>query len=144
MPNAYDIAYALGLGLSAPVWAILTKTRRKVLKAFRERMGQGVSRDTSHPAVMIHAVSLGEMNATRALVRLLGERHADLHFIISATTETGFARAQELYGSDPRVTVIHYPLDFSRAVLRVLNGLKPSVIVLMELEVWPNFIRQAS
>jgi 3-deoxy-D-manno-octulosonic-acid transferase len=141
MPNLYDIAYRIGLWATAPAWMIPKRTRAKVLRALNERTGRNLpTRDTTKPAVLIHAVSLGEMNATRALVRQLGERDPRLGFIISATTDTGFARAQELYGSDPRLSVIHYPLDFSAAISRVLDGLKPNVVVLMELEVWPNFV----
>src|SRR5215213_3144420 len=72
MLNLYDIAYGLGLGLTAPGWLMLPKSRRKVLRALRERMGRvDAPADTSTPAVMIHAVSLGEINATRALVEKL-------------------------------------------------------------------------
>ncbi len=147
MPNAYDIAYALGLGAASPFWLVKSSARRKVFKAFRERMGRGTGiddapRDATGPAVMIHAVSLGEMNATRSLVRGLAERDPALRFIVSATTDTGFARGRELYGADPKVTVIRYPLDFSGAIRRVLAALRPCVVVLMELEVWPNFVRE--
>src|SRR5206468_12642586 len=55
--------------------------------------------------------------------------------------DTGSARALELYGTDPRVTLIRYPLDFSAAIERVLDGVRPALVVLMELEVWPNFLR---
>jgi 3-deoxy-D-manno-octulosonic-acid transferase len=92
--------------------------------------------------VMIHAVSLGEMNATRAMVRALAQARSDLCFLISTTTDTGFARGQELYGQDCRVIVIRFPLDFTSAVNRVLDRFRPQVVVLMELEVWPNFMLQ--
>jgi 3-deoxy-D-manno-octulosonic-acid transferase len=141
MMNSYDIAYALGVGVSAPYWLIKPSARRKVLGAFSSRMGRVPTRDTSRPALMLHAVSLGEINATRALVQMLAGQRPDLQFIISTTTETGFARAQELYGAMPGVTLIRYPLDFSGAVNRVLDALRPSVVVLMELELWPNFLR---
>jgi len=100
MPNAYDITWGLLLGIGAPVWLIAPKLRGKVLKALRERMGplSGVTRDLSRPAVMIHAVSLGEINATRAMVAQLGRIRPDLQFIITTTTDTGFARGRELYG----------------------------------------------
>ena len=140
MPNFYDVAYIFGLGLSAPVWLALPKARRKVLRALRERMGQVEPRDSSHRAIMVHAVSLGEMNATKALVDLLRRVGPDLHFVISTTTDTGHARGTTLYGDAPDVTLIKYPLDFSGGILRVLNRLKPALVVLMELEVWPNFL----
>jgi 3-deoxy-D-manno-octulosonic-acid transferase len=152
--NGYDIAYGLALGASAPFWLVKGAARRKVLKAVRERMGRVPARESANPAVIIHAVSLGEMNATRGLAEQLRLLRPDLQLIISTTTETGYARALELYGkgSGFRVQgsaqtpplVIRYPLDFTGAVNRVLDGLRPSAVVLMELEMWPNFLRQCA
>lgn len=143
MINHYDIAYGLGVGVSAPYWLVKKSARRKVLSAFRNRMGRlaGDARDAARPALMIHAVSLGEINATRSLVQALQSVVPTPHIIISTTTETGHERARQLYGDRPNLTVIRYPLDFSNAVSRVLDGLRPDVVVLMELEVWPNFLR---
>jgi 3-deoxy-D-manno-octulosonic-acid transferase len=140
--DGYDIAWGLILTASAPVWLLHPKARRKVRRALSERMGQGVTRDVSAgPAVMIHAVSLGEINATRALIRMLADARPELRFVVSTTTDTGFARGNELYGSEPKVTLVRYPLDFSSAIRRVLDALRPAAVVLMELEVWPNFLR---
>jgi 3-deoxy-D-manno-octulosonic-acid transferase len=147
MVNHYDIAYGLGVGVCAPYWLIKPSARRKVLTAFRQRMGRPDAtaaeppRDPARPAVMIHAVSLGEINATQSLVSMLKQANPVPHIIISTTTETGYARARQLYGGMASLTVIRYPLDFSSAVDRVLDGLRPDVVVLMELEVWPNFLR---
>ncbi len=89
---------------------------------------------------MIHAVSLGEMNATREMVNKLREAKPGLQFIISTTTKTGFEQGKKLYGSASDCQVIHYPLDFSDPIERTLDALKPTLVVLMELEVWPNFL----
>jgi 3-deoxy-D-manno-octulosonic-acid transferase len=140
MLNAYDIAYGVGVGLASPYWLAKPSARRKVLGAFRQRMGHVAPRDSTHPAVLLHAVSLGEVNATTALVRMLRERRPGLQFIVSTTTQTGWDRARQLYGDQADVTLIRYPLDFSHAVERVLDALRPSLVVLMELEVWPNFL----
>jgi 3-deoxy-D-manno-octulosonic-acid transferase len=143
MINQFDIAYALGLGVSSPYWLFKPSARHKVTRALGGHTDAAVNRRvTSHPAVMIHAVSLGEINATRALVEQLGAARPELQFIVSTTTDTGFARGRELYGENPNVTLIRYPLDFTRTVGRVLDTYQPSVVVLMELEVWPNFLRQ--
>jgi 3-deoxy-D-manno-octulosonic-acid transferase len=144
MINHYDIAYGLGVGLSSPVWLAHPKARKKVLGALSQRMGRVPSRDLSKPAVMIHAVSVGEINATRALVDQLREKRPGLDFIVSVTTPTGFARAKTLYGDTPDVTLVRYPLDFTPAVDRLLLTLRPSLVALLELEVWPNFIRRCS
>jgi 3-deoxy-D-manno-octulosonic-acid transferase len=143
-PNFYDVAYALGLGAAAPVWLVKPSARRKVLTALRQRSGRELP--AVHPSqtgtILIHAVSLGEMNATRALVAKLREMRPGVQFVISSTTETGFTRGTELYGPAKDVELIRYPLDFSGAVTRVLDHVKPDVVVLMELEVWPNFVKR--
>ena len=141
MINHYDIAYSLGLGLSAPVWLSMPKARRKVLGALRQRMGHVETRNTSRWAVMIHAVSVGELNATPALIAMLRNAEPRLEFIVSTTTETGLQQAQKLYGHANDVTIVRYPLDFTSGVTRMLDRLKPALVVLMELEVWPNFLR---
>ncbi len=158
MINTYDIAYSFLVGVSAPFWLVKPSTRRKVFSAFSQRMGDVPHREGTQPAVMIHAVSLGEINATKMLVARLRELKPDLHIIISTTTDTGFARAMELYGNGGKerpphlllegpqhpFTVIRYPLDFTAAVNKVLDHLRPNVVALMELEIWPNFIRQCA
>ena len=140
--NFYDIAYGFGLGVSAPVWAVRSKTRKKVLDAFRQRMGQLDSKSDGRPCVIVHAVSVGELNAARGLIDLLHQRHPDVHVVVSTTTQTGHERAEALYGGRQDVTLIYYPLDFSAAVRRVLDTLKPLAVILMELELWPNFVAE--
>jgi len=141
MWNHYDIAYYLGLGLAAPYWLVVPKARRKVLKALVDRNGFVPRRDPNTPAILIHAVSLGEMNATRSLVTVLQRERPDLHFVISTTTDTGYERGQELYGRNPAVTLIRFPIDFKSAVERTLDAIQVSLVVLMEGEIWPNFLK---
>lgn len=140
--NLYDLAYWTGLGVASPYWLLRAATRRKVLSALRQRLGDVPVRSGRGPAVMIHAVSLGEMNATRALVTELSRRRNDLEFLITTTTETGFAQGQKLYADQANVQVVRYPLDFTFAISRLLDRHRPSVVALMELELWPNFMQQ--
>ena len=143
MINLYDIVWGTGVAIGAPYWLIKPSTRAKVLGAFRQRMGRDIPRrEGDASCILIHAVSLGEMNATRALVERLREMRPGVQFVISATTDTGYARGRELYDIQNDVTLIRYPLDFSPAVARVLDAIRPDVVVLMELEVWPNFVKR--
>ncbi len=87
---------------------------------------------------MLHAVSVGEVNALRALVPLLVEQ-ADV--IVSVTTDTGLKQAQSLFGTIEHCEVVRYPLDCSWMVKRFLDAVRPDVVGLVELEVWPNFIK---
>ncbi|HZL35174.1 MAG TPA: 3-deoxy-D-manno-octulosonic acid transferase [Tepidisphaeraceae bacterium] len=140
--SVYDLVYAAGLLASAPIWLAAPRLRRKVLDAIFSRTGDAPARQGNEPAVLIHAVSLGEINATTALVRMLGQAGPDLRFIITTTSRTGSQRAVSLYGNDPRITLIRYPFDFSGPVARLLDAQRPALAVLMELEVWPNFMRE--
>ncbi len=90
--------------------------------------------------IWIHAVSLGEINATPRLVDGLHEALPDCDVVFSTTTDTGYARAVQLYGAD---RVFRFPLDFSWVVNRTLRRINPSLIVLVELAVWYNLVRLA-
>lgn len=138
--NLYDVVYWTGLLIAAPIWLARQKSRRKVLGALRHRMGRIPDRKSGEQAILIHAVSLGEMNATRALIVQLAQARPDVHFIVTTTTETGLARGQQLYEEDERVTLARFPLDLTSALSRMLGAVKPDLIVLMELEVWPNLM----
>ena len=67
-------------------------------------------------------------------------RHPDWEVVISSTTSTGYETAKRTY---PGGLVVYYPLDFTGSIARSLSRIRPSLIILMELEVWPNFIRLA-
>jgi 3-deoxy-D-manno-octulosonic-acid transferase len=142
MLNFYDIAYALGVAVAAPVWAARKSSREKVLRAFGMRMGHVTVREGSNPAILIHAVSLGEINATSQLVAQLHAARPDLHVVISTTTVTGYDRGRQLYAGKPGVSLVRFPLDFSTAINHLLDAVRPSAVVLMEGEIWPNFLLQ--
>ena len=142
MINGYDIAYAAGLALSAPVWMTRARMRMKVLSALGQRMGHVRPREGDGPAVLVHAVSLGEMNATVELVRQLRAARPDVVAIVSTTTEAGYARGRQLYPVESGVQLVRFPLDFSVAVNHLLDAIRPTVVVLMEGELWPNFLLQ--
>jgi 3-deoxy-D-manno-octulosonic-acid transferase len=88
--------------------------------------------------IWLHAVSLGEVNAARTLVKELKNRFHDFEIVITTTTDTGFARATAVFGADYKV--FYFPLDFSCTMRRAFLGIQPALCILMELEVWPNFV----
>lgn len=116
---------------------VLKKNRR----GWGERFGGVPARVGRRRCVWIHGVSLGEINASRTLVEEVASRHPDADIVVSSTTDTGTAAARRLY---PDRIVFRYPLDVSFFVRRALNRIRPDVIVLMELELWPNLLRIAS
>jgi 3-deoxy-D-manno-octulosonic-acid transferase len=81
---------------------------------------------------------VGEVNAAKTIVNELRNRFGDFEIVISTTTDTGFARASSLFGENHEV--FYFPFDFSLAMRRAFGNIRPAVCLLMELEIWPNFI----
>ncbi len=130
--NALDPIYLVLAAASSPWWA------RKTRRGWRHRLAIDVPEDQfqdDRPRVLLHAVSVGEVNALRTLVPMLLE-HARV--IVATTTDTGLERARALFAD--RCLVVRYPLDFSTSVGRFLDAIKPDVVGLIELELWPNFL----
>lgn len=130
---ALDAAYALLAAITAPWWM------RKARGGWSERFGATQPlQDSLRPRLLLHAVSVGEVSLTPPLVEALAP-HVDV--VLSVTTDTGIARAKELYSSlaAPRCSIVRYPLDASWSVRRFLDAVRPSAVALVELELWPNF-----
>lgn len=136
-----NVLYALALGLGWPFLLYRRWKRGASGVPLREYLGRVPSRPVSAHCVWIHAVSLGEINATRTIVAELKQRSPATVVTLSSITRTGLTRARTLY---PKNLVFRFPLDFSFAVRALLERVRPTVIVLMELEVWPNLIELAT
>jgi 3-deoxy-D-manno-octulosonic-acid transferase len=133
--NALDALYIPLAAVTAPWWA------RKTRSGWGERFGHIEPLPAKAPGmrrVLLHAVSVGEVGTLRGLVPLLRERGCEV--VVSASTDTGLKRARELFAGQPGVFVVRFALDFSPAVGRFLDAVRPDVVALVELEVWPNFV----
>ena len=86
----------------------------------------------------MHGVSVGETHALEPLVGALAASPAAPDVVVSASTATGFERAVRLHAG--RHEVVRFPLDFTWMVGRFLGGVRPEVVVLGELELWPSFL----
>jgi 3-deoxy-D-manno-octulosonic-acid transferase len=136
-----DLVYLLGLLAASPVLLPRLFIRWKRKYDWRARLGH-VSRlrPSESPRILIHSVSVGEVNAIGTLVTNILKQPDPCEVVIAVTTETGFSRASALYGD--RCKVVRYPLDFSRSVRRFLDSIQPDLAVMVELELWPNFTRE--
>ncbi|MCA9286632.1 MAG: hypothetical protein KDA22_15520 [Phycisphaerales bacterium] len=138
MPRLTDLAYALAALVTAPVWLWRMTRTGKIRTDWRGRFGHLEPWPrTDRPRVLLHAVSVGEVNACRLLVDRLAAAPERPEIAIAATTDTGFARASALFADRHRV--VRFPFDFSWMVRRFLDAVAPDVVVHAELEVWPNF-----
>jgi len=136
----YDSAWVLA-GLLGSPWLLWMMVRREgFARMVRERLGRGLARlpRPTRPRILVHGVSVGEVKAARSLVTLLGERHPEFEVVLSCTTNTGLEVAQKQY---PRHLCVRFPFDLRPIVARFLRQIDPALVILVELEVWPNFLR---
>lgn len=133
-----DIAYLGGLVATSPLWLYRMIRHGRYRDDSAQRLGAAPVRYGLQPVIWVHGVSLGEINAVRGLVAELHSQLPDYRVVISTTTETGMAAARKLFASDH--VVFRWPLDFSLAVRRALRRVRPDLVVLMEGEIWPNFL----
>lgn len=132
----------LALLLAVAPWLVYRAIRHgKYREGYAEKLLGRVPRRTSgRPCVWLHAVSVGEVNLLSPLIERIARRHSDWRCVVSTTTRTGMALARKKY---PDLTVFYCPLDFSWATARAMRRVRPNVLVLAELELWPNLIGAA-
>jgi 3-deoxy-D-manno-octulosonic-acid transferase len=116
---------------------------RRYWTGLLERFGWGppmVGPAGGSASIWLHAVSLGEVTAAAALVRALRARHPEIPFVLSTATQTGRARAQELFAGEADIRFL--PYDTPGSVARFLARIRPRLGVIMETELWPNLLHE--
>ena len=145
------LVYSLLMGLAAlmltPYWLIQGFRHGKYLANLGERLGFLIPALATLPAerpgaIWMHAVSVGEVLSGLTLARRLKEQFPDRPLVISTTTITGQALAKERMAFAD--AVIYFPLDWVFCVKRVMDAVQPSLVVVLETEIWPNFLRETS
>jgi len=96
---------------------------------------------TNRHVIWLHAVSVGEVNLCTQLIRALEPRVPNLKIVVSTTTTTGMAELRRRLPT--HVSKIYYPIDRRKFVNRALAAINPKAIVLVEAEIWPNFLWRA-
>lgn len=130
-----DLLYLLVVLVAGPFWAVRRLIRRRPMPPLGARLGFVRVRSAARERVWVHGVSVGEILASRGLVHALRERGAEV--LVTSTTVLGIATAQREFGAE---AVEPCPLDFSTSVRRFLARTRPTALVLMELELWPNLL----
>ncbi|MEM8864327.1 MAG: 3-deoxy-D-manno-octulosonic acid transferase [Planctomycetota bacterium] len=141
-----DACYAVVLFALSPVIAWQAWRTGKYREGYREKLlGQVPTREGDKFCVWLHAVSVGEVNLLATTIGEIRRRQPDWELVISTTTKTGYDLAQKKYGAESEwgLAVFYCPLDFSWAVRRAMQRVRPNLLVLAELELWPNLIAGA-
>ena len=136
-----NAVYLALLALASP-WLVYRAARQgKYREGFGAKFfGAVPRRQGDRPCVWLHAVSVGEVNLLATLLAEIARRRPRWDCVISTTTITGYALAKRKYSG---YSVFYCPLDFSWAVRGAMRRIRPSCLVLAELELWPNLVRAA-
>ncbi|MDZ4816886.1 MAG: 3-deoxy-D-manno-octulosonic acid transferase [Verrucomicrobiota bacterium] len=142
----YNIILVLGFLIALPFYLFKMWKRGKYKDGFSQRFGYYPDEIKSfcqqNPVIWVHAVSVGEVMATLKLLQSLRSRFPEVHLMLTTTTSRGYQVA--LNKVPEGVKVGYYPLDFLPCVRRALDTLKPAYIILMEGEIWPNMVWEAT
>ena len=144
------LMYSMLMGLAAllllPYWIVQGLRHGKYFSNLGQRLGFAFPTLDRFPreregAIWVHAVSVGEALSGMALARRLKEKYANRPLIVSTTTMTGQQLVRERMPFAD--AVMYFPLDWTFCVRRALAAVQPAVVVVLETEIWPNFLREA-
>lgn len=138
MPWLINLAYLLVLTAAAPVllWQRLVRGKRRP-GLWTKLTGRLARRQDDARLAWFHAVSVGEVLQLEPMIQECRRRWPSLEILVTTTTATGHRLACERF-ADCRID--WFPLDFSWSVRQAIRRIRPDLVILVELELWPNFI----
>jgi len=141
LSHLFDALYLTGLTVASPYLAFKLLTDERYRFALPERFGRIPPPAGDSPRLWLHCASVGEINLSRHFIRLLGEAFPGWTVCLSTMTPTGRRLADKLFPTSHRFAL---PIDLSWPVRLSLDVLSPRALILVELELWPNLILEAS
>ncbi|MEH6544039.1 MAG: lipid IV(A) 3-deoxy-D-manno-octulosonic acid transferase [Porticoccaceae bacterium] len=132
--------YTIVFYLLTPLIVLRLALRARKAPAYAKRWGErfGFVRPTSSPVIWVHSVSVGETLAAVPLIKALQCRYPDATLAVTTMTPTGSERVTSIFGDS--VYHCYAPYDLPDVVQRFLRRVRPSVLIIMETELWPNTI----
>ena len=145
MRTLYNILFTIFFVFASPYYFWRMRRRGNWRKGFAQRFGiYGTKLKqalTNRDRVWLHAVSVGEVNVCTQIIQGIERRLPNLKLVVSTTTTTGMDELQRKLPT--HISRIYYPLDRRAFVVRALSTIRPLAIVLVEAEIWPNFLWRA-
>ena len=144
----YSLLTAAGMLLLSPYFLLRGLIQKKYLSNIPERLGRRFPPELSGPgaagatekSIWIHAVSVGEVLAVLPLAQQLKKTFPLRRLVVSTTTATGQKLARERMPFAD--AVFYFPLDWRGPIQRALAAARPAAAIVVETEIWPNFLRE--
>lgn len=142
------LIYSLLMGFAAlvllPYWVVKGLRHGRYFSNLWQRLGfsfPSLSKLNERGPIWVHAVSVGEALSAVTLARRLKETYADRPLIVSTTTVTGQQLVCERMPFAD--AVVYFPFDWAFCVGRALDAINPAIVIVLETEIWPHFLREA-
>ncbi len=146
MRTLYNILFLVFFILASPYYFWRMRRRGSWRTGFGERFSKYDAALkqalTNRHVIWLHAVSVGEVNLCTQLINALEARAPNAKMVVSCTTTTGMSELRRRLPT--RVSKIYYPIDRAKYVRRAMSTINPQAIILVEAEIWPNFLWRAA
>lgn len=138
----YSFILTIGFIILSPRFLWDAFQHGKYAAGFWERLGYLPEFEREGKKIIwLHCVSVGETNAAKPLAKAILENFPNYKIVVSTTTKTGNALAKNIFKSEAAL-IFYFPFDFAFIVRRALRRIKPDVVLIMETELWFNFLRE--
>lgn len=138
---AYSLLLTLGLIVLSPYFLFQVLLHGKYVEGLTQRLGSLPPKHSSKKVIWLHCVSVGETQAARPLVERLRREFPDYSLVVSTITNTGQNLARQVF-ENIADEVIYFPFDWRWSVRRAIKKVNPAVVLILETELWPNFLRE--
>ena len=137
---AYSLLLLLGLVVLIPHFLYQALAHGKYIDGLRQRLGS-VPQLKGKPVIWLHCVSVGETQAARPLAQRVKQAFPHHALVVSTITLTGQKLAREVFRTQAE-SVFYFPFDWRWSTRRALKAINPAAVLIMETELWPNFLRE--
>lgn len=138
----YSLLLSLGLIVLIPHFLFQALAHGKYIAGLRQRLGS-IPPVNGKPVIWLHCVSVGETQAARPLAKRLKQQFPHHDLVVSTITLTGQTLARDVFRNQA-ASVFYFPFDWRWTVRRALKAVNPAAVLIMETELWPNFLRECN
>ncbi len=137
---AYSLLLSFGLLVLIPHFLFQALAHGKYIGGLRQRLGS-IPPVNGKPVIWLHCVSVGETQAARPLAKRLQQQFPHHALVVSTITRTGQNLARDVFRNQA-AGIFYFPFDWRWTARRALKTISPDAVLIMETELWPNFLRE--
>ena len=141
----YSLLFGSWIAFMVPFFLFKAWRQQKYLPALRQRLGflPASLKADARPTIWIHSCSVGETLSVQPLAHALALRFPQARFVFSTITKTGQAIAQERFAVYGAGNTFYFPIDLASIANRVLDHVRPRLLITIDTEIWPNVVHEA-